>query len=279
MKESKWSGGLVDWQDGKTCYISVVFSWQMQKAFSKSIFWRSMGYDVVVGGPAVYYRPKMFAQVATVSNGLDDVVSRHNPNATFTSKGCIRNCPFCIVPTAEGDLIEFDSFPIRPIVCDNNFLAVSRNHFDRVIDKLKSLHGIDFNQGLDARLLTAYHADRLRELDIPVVRLAWDHIGIENQFMRSWELLIEAGFKPSQIQSYVLFNFNDTPEDALYRLQTIKNMGGYPNPMRYQPLDSDKRNQYVHPNWTEHELRRFMRYWSRLKYLEFIDFKDYKHGI
>ena len=51
-----------------------------------------------------------------------------------------------------------------------------------MIDKLKPLSGIDFNQGLDARLLTEYHAERLAELDLKMVRLAWDHIGLESQF-------------------------------------------------------------------------------------------------
>ena len=84
-------------------------------------------------------------------------------------------------------------WPIKPIVCDNNFLATSRAHFNRSIDRLKLVSGVDFNQGLDARLLTKYHADRLSELDLYCVRLAWDHSGMERQFINAFETLIAAG--------------------------------------------------------------------------------------
>lgn len=272
-----WSGGLAEWIEGNTAYISVVFSWQIQDAYQKAIYFKSLGYDVMIGGGILQYNEnyKIFENVARVDSYYPDAIGIHNQEATFTTRGCVRNCPFCIVPKSEGAFVELNDFPIRPIICDNNFLASSKKHFDSVIDKLKPLKNIDFNQGLDARLLTKYQAERLAELNIKVIRLAWDHISIEKQWMTAYDLLLSAGFKPRNIQSYVLINFNDTPEDALYRLQTIKNLGALPNPMRYQPLDSVKRNQYIHPNWTEYELKNYMRYWARLRYLEHIPFEDY----
>ena len=147
-----------------------------------------------------------------------------------------------------------------------------------MIDKLKPLKGVDFNQGLDARLIAKYQANRLAELDMNVVRLAWDHTSMEKQFMRAFYTLTDAGFPVNKIRCYVLMGFNDTPDDALYRLETIKGLGAMPNPMRYQPIDTKKKNSYVGDNWTDAELKRYMRYWSRQVWLGHIPFKEYAHG-
>lgn len=269
-----WSGGYIEWIEGNTAYISVVFSWLLGKAFQRAVWLKMQGYEVRAGGPAVSYNPKFLSSVAEIG-GEVDALSRHNPEATFTTRGCIRKCSFCIVSKIEPEYKELSDFPIRPIVCDNNFLASSRKHFDLVIDRLKPIKGIDFNQGLDARLLTKYQAERLAELDLYCVRLAWDHVGIEKDIMRSIDLLLAAGIPKNKIRCYVLIGFDDTPKDALYRLQTLKDLGLWPNPMRYQPLNAVRRNEYIASGWTERQLRNYMRYWSRLRWLEHIPFADY----
>lgn len=271
-----WSGGLVEWVKDETAHLSVVFSWNMPQAFQRAAWYKAQGHDVVVGGPAAYYRPNYFNGVATVDNSNSEQVFRHNPDATFTSRGCIRNCEFCIVPHSEGKLVELRDWPIRPIICDNNFLATSNDHFNSVIDKLLILSDVDFNQGLDTRLITNERAERLAELSMKWVRLAWDHKGLEKQFMRAFELLNNAGIKPYKIRVYCLIGWHDTPDDALYRLQKIKDLGARPNPMRFQPLNSDRRNQFVGPQWSEAELKNYMRYWSRQNWLYKIPFEEYR---
>jgi hypothetical protein len=88
-------------------------------------------------------------------------------------------------------------------------------------------------------------------------------------------MLIDGGIKKSQLRVYVLIGFDDTPEDALYRLEKLKSVGVYPNPMRYQPIDTPKRNSFVGENWTHKELVRYMRYWANLRFFRKLDFKDY----
>ena len=272
---SEWSGsGYAEWVDGQTAYLSVVFSWNLERAYQRAVWFRSFGYHVRAGGPAVALNPGFLADVAEIGGDVA-ALPHHNPNATFTTRGCIRKCQFCAVPKIEGGLVELDDWEPRPIVCDNNLLAASRVHFDRVIDRLKPLSGVDFNQGLDSRLLTAYHAERLAEMDLYVVRLAWDTTAYENQFLTAYQRLRDAGLSERMIRVYVLIGFDDTPEDALYRLQTVWSMGSFPNPMRYQPLDARRRNSYVAVTWTDRELKRFMRYWSRTHWFGHIPFSDY----
>ena len=269
-----WSSGLVEHIEGNTAYLSVVFSWQMQDAFQRAIWLKSEGYRVRAGGPAVALNPGRINQVADI-DGEWNALPHHNPDATFTSRGCIRNCEFCAVPKIEGDLVELKEWVPKPIVCDNNLLACSNAHFEDVIYKLRNIKGVDFNQGLDARLLTSQHAHGLATLDLYAVRLAWDHIGLENQFLSAFQKLIDARIPTRKIRVYVLIGYKDTPEDALYRLQTIKDTGAWPNPMRYQPLNTERKNSYVGMNWTERELKDYMRYWSRLHYLGHVPFSEY----
>lgn len=273
MMTSGWHGGIVEDIRDETAYLSVVFSWDLAKAYQRAVWLRQLGYRVCAGGPAVTLNLEYLSGVAECG-GEFDALPLHNPQATFTSRGCIRKCPFCAVPRIEGDLVELDEWSVKPIVCDNNLLACSRRHFDTVIDKLKPLSCVDFNQGLDARLLTKYHVERLAELDCHV-RLAWDHTREERQVMAALQLLFNAGFSKRAIGVYVLIGFDDTPEDALYRLEALKGLGLRPNPMRYQPLDTLRRNAYVSEHWTEFELKRYMRYWSRQVWLEHVPFADY----
>jgi hypothetical protein len=245
-------------------FLSVVFSWRLQDAFRRAVWLRAQGYRVRAGGPAVVLNPGYMAEVAEVGGELD-ALSRHNPDATFTTRGCVRRCGFCAVPRIEGELRELRDWEARPVVCDNNLLAASRAHFDRVIDRLKPVPKVDFNQGLDGRLLTSYHAERLAELDLKAVRLAWDDVRQESQFMQAFERLRGAKIAKKKIRVYVLIGYCDTPEDAYYRLEEVRRLGVLPNPMRYQPLDSVRRNEYIASGWCASELVRFMRYWSNFR--------------
>jgi hypothetical protein len=273
---TKWVGGLTEWTEDTTAFVSVVFSWQLAQAYQRVIWLKMQGYHMRAGGPAVTLNPHYLTDVAEIG-GQVNALPHHNPDATFTSRGCIRKCPFCAVPRIEGDLVELDDWEPKPDVCDNNFLACSRKHFDKAIDRLKPVPSVDFTQGLDARLLTKYHAERLAELDMPKIRLAWDDVRLESQVAAAIQILKNALIPKRKIKVYVLFGFRDTPEDALYRMKTLKHEWGVnPLPMRYQPLDAVKRNNYVAPNWTDPELRRMQRYWWRTRWLGGIPFEEYK---
>lgn len=272
-----WSKGIVHWAEDGAAFLSVPFTWELPRAYSLAVWYRGLGCRVRAGGPAVSLMPQHLAPVAELGGGVD-ALPRHNPQATFTSRGCPRQCRFCAVPLVEGDLVELEDWEPKPIVCDNNLLACSRRHFDRVVDRLKPLKGVDFNQGLDARLLSSHHIARLGELNLHVVRLAWDDVRMEAKVLDAIGRLLAAGMPKGKVRVYVLVGFHDAPDDALYRCQTLKDMGILPNPQRYNPLDTLRKDSYLPPNWTARQLADFIRYWSRQKWFRPIPFAEYNTG-
>jgi hypothetical protein len=274
-----WSGGIAEWIDENTAYVSAVFSWNAQKAYMRCVSLRSSGYYVRCGGQAINMNPSMFSEFDT--SGSVNALFHHNSEATFTSRGCIRNCSFCLVPKLEGQLIELEDWEVKPIICDNNLLACSVTHFDKVIGRLleHKLTSIDFNQGLDARILTDHHAELFALLPKnTIIRLAWDNIATERLYLQAFNKLLIAGIKPQQIRTYVLIGYKDTPEDARYRLEKVRSLGALPNPMRYQPLGTLVKNYYVGDNWSNDLLTRYMRYWSNLKITGAFTFDEYRRS-
>jgi len=266
----KWHKGVVSWTVGKVLYLSIPFSWLLPEAEKIA---KSHKGQVKVGGPAVIMnRSKIdWAEIQEMCDY--DVLAMHNPLATFTTRGCIRKCPFCAVSKLEGDFKELKNWKPNPVICDNNFLASSMSHFNRVIDTLRRFPYVDFNQGLDARIFKPYHAFNFAKLQGVKVRFALDHINNLSAISDAISLARKEGLRDFGV--YVLIGFNDTPEDALERLEFIRSLNIWPNPMRYQPLDCEQKNSFIGDNWTEEELKKMTRYYSRLRWLEHIPYQEY----
>ncbi|MFH1485655.1 MAG: hypothetical protein ABIH46_06265 [Chloroflexota bacterium] len=262
----QWHKRIAQWWTGDTLYLSVPFTWLIGEADTIANYWREHNKTVLIGGPGLmepndclHFQPILF----------------HNPCATFTTRGCPNACPFCGVPKLEGDLREIPDFRPAPTICDNNLLAASRNHIRRVIDSLKVFSYVDFNQGLDARLFDSEIAGWLGELRCKV-RFAFDHWNMEGMVKDAIALCRK--YSSRKIGVYVLVGFDDSPSEAVAKLEKVRSWGIRPTPMRFQPLDAKVKNGYAGPGWTELELRRVTRYYSRLRFLEHIPFEEYEYG-
>lgn len=178
----------------------------------------------------------------------------------FSSRGCVRKCPFCSVPQLEPRFeakksIKHLIYPghKKVILWDNNILASP--YWENIFDELEdSGLEIDFNQGLDARLLTEETALRLGRLRIPIVRLAYDSKGIKKSLKKAIGLLKDVGIDRRRIVVYCLYGYLDTPEDFLERIRDLISWGVVAYPMRYQPLEPCNKDSYVSPNWTREQL-------------------------
>lgn len=270
--KAPWSKGIVSWTKGDTLYLSIPFTWLLPEAEKIANKWPA---KVVAGGPAVKLMPPTWADETPDICDID-VLALHNPLATFTSRGCPNHCSFCAVGRLEPEFIELDQWRHAPVICDNNLVACSERHFKKVIDSLLPFDDsglVDFNQGLEASRFTEFHGRELSRLKKKKVRFAFDRVEEEGAVRKAVELARRYGCRDFGV--YVLLGYNDTPEDARYRLETIRSMGIWPNPMRFQPLDALQKNSYVGPAWTDEELKRMMRYYSRLRYFEDVPYDQF----
>ena len=186
----------------------------------------------------------------------------------FTSRGCIRKCPFCIVPKLEGKIrsnisdVQSHVYPghKRIILWDNNFFDSPR--WKDALIELKDIGlKIDFNQGLDARLINEETVQFLSELNVPIFRMAYDLKEERNNIIKSFDLFSDYGIRKRNIFIYTLYNFyieqsllSDTPEDFLQKIRDILELGCVAYPMRYEPNDSLKKNQFISRLWSAEQL-------------------------
>lgn len=227
-------------------YVSVTFTWDLPRAWQLYEAWRRRMNKVALGGPAMNTPSGGFAPGLFLKEGV-----------TITSRGCCRRCRLCLVPDREGDIRECERFAAGSIVQDNNLLACTRRHVERVFDMLmRQRRGATFAGGLDARLLARRHIDwfkhkafRLKEAwfacDSPAALVELDRVA---------DLM--ADFPLRKKRCYVLAGYesDDTPAAAERRCAAILTKGFCPFLMLYQPAQG---RQYD-PTW-----KAVQRKWTR----------------
>lgn len=283
-----WRKGVMTWREQGALCISVPFTWLLGEA--RGICYQHPNERIVAGGPAVRLISDYLADVAEIETLVpSDPLRRANPDASRTTLGCPNSCAFCGVWRIEGEYRELRDWRPAPILCDSNFLACSDAHFNRVIDTLKQAHfaEVDFNQGLDANLLTKRRAERLAELPIRP-RFAWDTAADEAPVMAAIERLEAAGVPcrssnltntasaPAHI--YCLIGWRESPEEALYRMETLRAQRLCGVAMRYQPLDALRKNAFCPPQWDPRELLRFTKFWNRQRWLGGLSYEEFCAG-
>jgi hypothetical protein len=170
-----------------------------------------------------------------VKSCLPFVIENMHPkiNIGFTSRGCIRNCDFCIVKEKEGDfriigdIYDFwDGMSDIVTILDNNILA-DKIHFKNICQQIngENIKEVDFNQGLDIRLLDEIDIKILRELNIKTIRFAADNFNIL-KIIREKIKIITKYIPVSKLFFYVLVGnkFEDL-SDNLYVIQYLRNIG------------------------------------------------------
>ena len=160
-------------------------------------------------------------------------------NMGFTTRGCIRNCSFCIVPEKEGnihvvgDLLDLWDGKTKDVcVMDNNILALPE-HFNLICQQAqKNNIRVDFNQGLDHRLLTQDMANTLKATSHTEYRFSFDSVDQYRSVESALAILNEAGIRRSLW--YVLVGFNTTFQEDMERLLFLKHMGQTVFVQRYE---------------------------------------------
>jgi len=230
----------------KAVHVSVTFSWDIPEARRLANLWESVQrVPTHIGGPALGDAGNRFVPGMYLK-----------PGYVLTSRGCPNNCWFCVVPKREGPIRELpvaDGFNIL----DSNFLATSSEHQARVFGMLsRQKRRPVFSGGLEARLLTASMALRLRQIGTERLYCAYDTPDDLEPLREAGKILQAVGFsKKHHLFAYVLMGFpRDTEDDFLRRKDETWAAGFMPMAMRWRDPNQ--------PDW-----EKLARKWARPAYM------------
>lgn len=206
----------------------------------------------------------------------------------YASRGCVRKCHFCGVPKLEGEQRDAQSITalIKAIderhgkkrdlmLMDNN--VVASPNYKNIIAEIRDIgfergatfrrpgkpatqRRVDFNQGVDARILCKdkMYLQEMATIAIRPLRIAFDHLGVRKAYEKAIHMAHEVGLH--DLSNYMLYNFKDTPSDLYERmrlnidLNESLNIRIFSFPMRYQPTDLPDRS-HVGDHWSRYGLR------------------------
>lgn len=274
-----WSGGLAEWREGDTTFLSVAFTWKLDEAYSRALFAKNCGQRVIAGGPALFLVKMQheLAGVAEVAKDYPDAVTKHNPLATFASRGCPVGCYFCIVPAMEGrEFTLIPDFPVRPILCDNNLSALPSDYQDHIIRRYQDA-GVtlqDANSGFEPITFTPDVYARWK----PLVnagkgpwRFAYDETKERPQVLQVMRMLADEPQKRKRV--YVLIG-NEPFADCMARIKEVIAHGCEPHCQPYMKLNALEKVPHARYDWTVQRLQDVARWangwvWKKAPFEEY----------
>jgi len=213
----------------------------------------------------------------------------HDAYFAYASRGCVRKCQFCGVPKLEGAQRDAQSItalvngiidrygPKKDLMLMDNNVVASQTYKD-IIAEIRDLgfirgavyknprtgremqRRVDFNQGVDARILCKdiMYLKEMSTIAIKPLRIAFDHIGVKKPYETAIRMAHEVGL--DELSNYMLYNFHDTPTDLYERMRLNIDLNVelgtkiFSFPMRYQPTNMKDRS-FIGENWNKYWLR------------------------
>lgn len=273
---SNWVGGLAEWQEGDTLYLSVAFTWKIDAAFERAQFAKAQGLHVVVGGPslALNQNRERLSGIAEYRKSYPDAIARHNSEATFASRGCDQNCPNCIVPFLEGRTYTLiPDFPVRPILCDNNLSFLPAEYQEYIIRRYEETDTplLDANSGFEPRTFTKDVYLRWKRINRGPWRFAFDDMQEHREVLAVMKMLEAEPQKRKRV--YVLIG-NEPYADCMFRIQEVIDNGCEPHVQPCMKLNARERRPWVRFDWTEQKLKDVARWanawvWKKAPFVEY----------
>jgi hypothetical protein len=198
------------------------------------------------------------------------------------SRGCPRQCAFCGTWRIEPRFtVRESALPIiqkrRLIFYDNNLLA--NPNIDSILQELRDYRtprgsplSCESQSGFDLRYLTPDRAKMLKEAHFVMPRIAWDgKYASWPRVRKAVKLLKHVGYGRKDIFIFMLYNHDLSYAEMRKKLDACRRWRVRVIDCRYRPLDctednyragprpQDPSEYYVHPGWTDHQIRGFRR--------------------
>lgn len=290
-------------EDINDVYVGGILATLMPEELYKETGIKNIMTGQLLDSAGIGYDDKIDIDKLTPDYSILDNTSYEYPVSdayfTYTTRGCGMNCDFCAVKTLEPEYEPYisikqqietinEKYGIKKdlLLMDNNVLKSSK--FRNIIEEIKRIgfekgatyvnpktgksraRYVDFNQGLDAYLLTEKKTELLGQISIRPARIAFDHIEDREVYEKAIKISVENDI--TYLSNYILYNGEnftgkgkeykaDTPKDLYDRLRlnvdfieninkTRKTQGQelikiFSFPMRYRPLNNKKRGNNV----------------------------------
>lgn len=248
---AKLKVGLIQF-DGKWQNLALLKLSAWHKKRGDEVIWidltgfedidRWYGSSIFMGGSGYDLDSKLPDDIEHLCPDYEQFQTKHSIG--FTSRGCIRNCKFCIVRAKEGKMKEWADFNeflrhTKVLLLDNNFLA-SPKWKEKLQFLIKNKIKVSFCQGLDIRLVDDENAKLLAKVKWynPKFRerrlyFAFDDPRLEKVVRRGVEILNRNGIQSKYLMFYMLTNFNTTWEEDWKRFRILEELGVDPYVMIY----------------------------------------------
>ena len=270
----KSMGDTVEWYEPMfsghmdRVYMSKVFSFSEDYLYNidaGEIRKGGTGYAISVnGGVETFNRKKDEPLPDEIEHAMPDY-SLYGVTDTaygFLTRGCPRGCSFCHVGAKEGlksykvaDLQEFWAGQKNIVLCDPNILACK--DWRDLLEQLQSSEAwVDFNQGLDIRMMDKERAKALSAIKTRELHFAWDRYQDKEMILPKFKRFRDiCTIRQADLIVYVLCGFDTTFEQDLERINTLRQIGYAPYVMLYDkehiPAHSDLRRlqRWVNSRW------------------------------
>lgn len=266
----KLRGDVVEWADPlfgeyDRVYKSKIFTFSPDDQDNYNC-------EVIKGGTGYDITGKLPLDVDSILTPDYSIYPQYNFSLQFFSRGCIRNCPFCLVSKKEGYITTVDPMRLNPNgshieVLDNNFFANPewKNAINWLLESRQkvNLHGVDI------RIMDEEQAYYLNKLPLRQnIHIAWDLPQLDlTEKLRE----VTKYIKPYKLTCYVLIGFNSTPEEDLYRLRRLKELRIAPFVQPYRDFENKRT-----PTQYEKDIARWANLRMLFKSFDFLDFSPRK---
>lgn len=277
MKISAWhksKGDEVDWYNPLECYDKVyaskVFSYTAEYGYyinADQVEKGGTGYDIEKNLPEEIDRTQ---PDYSLFPSIDDKTAYG-----FLTRGCPNRCKWCIVPKKEGNIRPYMDVEEIAVIGRNNLILMDNNVLasDYGLSQIEKIIRlglrVDFNQGLDARLVTPDIAKLLANVKwIKRIRFGCDTPGQIADCERATTLIDKYGYKGEYFFYCILL---DDFKESFSRVNHWRNKG-YRYLVHAQPYREVNNHHQIIPQW-----QKDMASWADKKWIFMsCDFKDFE---
>lgn len=205
-------------------------------------------YDVTIRNLKDSYNDRAYIRKAIaiykeIMDKLKDTTEKTELYLKLEEAHCLHN-----YTASKEDILSLDDY-IRPL-------------YEKTHKPSKRKRIVDFNQGVDSRLITEENMKKLAEVNIQPLRIAFDHWSLRETYEKSVRTAVGSGIK--NLSNYLLYNFEEKPEELYFRLRLNVDLceeldaSIYSFPMKYHPINNKaffKNRDYIGKYWN----RKFIR--------------------